>query len=401
MEVLNASVTMSSSSTGDPGDVAINRALRLILVEITGALCIVLNSLNIAVLSKAPQCFGESTTLLFITLGVVDLCTGVIIMVSEAFYVLTNIPTTSHIFCALIYPVLVLFGILSAMLLACLSFDKLIAITRPLRYSQIVTKRRVTILVVIVVLISGMNMVGFWVIILRSSTDIMYFHRQSLYCRMYMESNEGTRAKAITILQTFGFICMFLPLIIVTYVNLRLLFIVYQHNKRQSIAPFATSRGNVRKSVTSTTLINGGISPKGSPCGSPEPCRRESTITTNEGSNGRDRRTSSRVSLALINLKALRRHRESTVSTGTRQRRSHYKGLRTVLVMVIAYYLAWMPLLIDISINIILNTATSATLEFVTFFMAYSNSWWNALLYLFMNSTYRTAAYRIIKCNRH
>lgn len=357
MEVLNVSVTMSSfSSSDDPGGdeaVAINRALRLILVEITGALCIVLNSLNISVLSKAPQCFGESTTLLFITLGVVDLCTGVIIMVSEALYVLTNIPDTSHIFCALIYPVLVLFGILSAMLLACLSFDKLIAITRPLRYSQIVTKRRVTILVVIVVLISGMNMVGFWVIILRSSTDIMYFHEQSLYCRMRLESNEGTRVKAITILQTFGFICMFLPLIIVTFVNCRLLVIVYHQKQR----------------LTRRDQRNNGIR--------------------------------SHVRFALINLKALRRHPESRDNHTRQRRRSHYKGLRTVLVMVIAYYLAWMPLLIDISINIILNTATSATLEFVTFFMAYSNSWWNALVYLFMNSTYRTAAYRIIKCNRH
>ncbi|XP_071816564.1 uncharacterized protein [Apostichopus japonicus] len=400
----NCTLLTTTEEVDPVEDIAINRGFRLILVEITGALCIVLNSLNIAVLRKAPHCFGESTTLLFTTLAVVDLSTGVIIMFSEIFYVLTEIPNKYPEFCVLIYPLIVLFGILSAMLLACLSFDKLIAITRPLRYSQIVTQKRVKFVVVGVVLLSAMNMIGYWTLILRDSSEIMYFHQKSLYCRMHMEESNGDRSNAITLLQTFGFICMLLPLIIVTYVNLRLLFIVYQHNRRQSIAPFATSRGQIRKSATSMTLVNGGSSPRGSPCCSPDPNRRESSMhppPSESRTTGKDRRTSSRVSLALLNLKALRKHRESNVSVGTHQRRSHYKGLRTVLVMVIAYYLAWMPLLVDVCINIILNNATSATLEFVTFFMAYSNSWWNALVYLLMNSAYRAAAYRIIRCDRY
>lgn len=375
-----------------PVEVAINKGLRLFLVEVTGALCVILNSLNIAVLRRAPDCFGESTTLLFTALAIVDLTTGIIIMFSEAFYVLSEIPSAKpSYFCVLIYPVIVLLGILSAMFLGCLSLDKLMAITRPLRYSQIVTKFRVKLLIVAVFTFSAMNMVGFWVLIFMESPKIMYFHKESLYCRMRMDhQGSGERLKEITLLQTFGFFCMFLPLIMVTYVNLRLLIIVYQHNKRQSIAPFGAVKEQNRQRctmVTSTSVANGSQNGTSSPTDSPVP-------------GGKDRRTSSRVSLPLINLKALRKHRESTASTTTRHRRSHYKGLRTVLVMVIAYYLAWMPMLVDVCLNIIYNTKTEASFEFVTIFMAYSNSWWNALVYLLMNRTYRRAAYKIIRCDR-
>lgn len=386
---IDTTTALALTSSPPPVEVAVNKVLRLFLVEVTGALCIILNSLNIAVLRRAPDCFGESTTLLFTALGIVDLTTGIIIMFSEAFYVLSDIPfATPSNFCVFIYPVIVLLGILSAMFLGCLSLDKLMAITRPLRYSQIVTKFRVKCLVLAVSTFSAMNMVGYWVLIFLESPKVMYFHKESLYCRMHMyEKDSGERSKGITLLSTFGFFCMFLPLILVTYVNLRLLFIVYQHNKRQSIAPFGAVKEQRQKSITSMSNLNGSQNGTVSPTDSPVP-------------GGKDRRTSSRVSLPLINLKALRKHRESTASATTRHRRSHYKGLRTVLVMVIAYYLAWMPMLVDVCLNIIYNTKTEASFEFVTIFMAYSNSWWNALVYLLMNRTYRRAAYKIIRCDR-
>ncbi|XP_072165984.1 probable G-protein coupled receptor 21 [Diadema setosum] len=128
-----------------------------LLFVVCGLVTIFSNVVNLLALNFAQHCFSENTRLCFQAVAVIDFfvglfcCTfhsirfsGLSIATTRAFSI------TGVIFCSTLFNQ-------SVMILACVSVDRYLAITRPLRYHTIVTRRRMIALILCGVLIGTIN----------------------------------------------------------------------------------------------------------------------------------------------------------------------------------------------------------------------------------------------------
>ncbi|XP_071493395.1 probable G-protein coupled receptor 21 [Diadema antillarum] len=143
--------------SADSEDQCIPSAIFSFLFAICGLITIFSNVVNLVALRIAKQCFSENTRISFQLIAVVDLLVGLFCC-------------TFHTIRCMVVPITKLrsfsiVGVLgcstisnqSVMILTCVSIDRYIAVTRPLRYHSILTKRRMALLLVVAMLIGTVN----------------------------------------------------------------------------------------------------------------------------------------------------------------------------------------------------------------------------------------------------
>ncbi|KAJ8045906.1 Histamine H2 receptor [Holothuria leucospilota] len=322
--------------------VGIPQILRSFSVTVTGSLCIILNSINILILQRAPHSFGETTSLILTLMAVNDVCTGFTIVVTENFETWSNIPINEATFCNIAFPLKAFFVYYSLSLLGVLNLDRLILVTRPLRYFLLVTRARMVGALILAALMPS---------IIAFSVRKTSFSVRNRYCRLPKSYSETTDEFIISMV---AFYIMILVLFI-TYANFHLLFIACRHRiKMNSIASITSTTGNSTTRVKN--VVNDVID------------RRPSNLETGNQDQVRE-----------SNSKPL-----------------DLKGLRTVLMVTFALYLAAAPYFVRLVLNVVDQSyVTDPVFEFCGYIAGYSNSWWNPLIYLMMNSSYRNTAKRM------
>lgn len=319
-------------------DVPLHKIVRLIAVDITGILSIVLNAMNLIVL-KHINCFGDVTMQIIKVLAIVDLCTGVVVIALENSYLLTSIPDNWGGYCKTLFPIVVFCGLFSCFLLGLLSFDRYMAIRRPLRYPVLFTNKW------LIVMISICAFVALCDVLLTSwrqlPLDGFFFFEPTRYCRMKISGD------TTSVFLMIGNLTVLVAVIAITYINVHLVIIAWRHATKIRDSE-VTSQGPESANLTATSAAV---------TMTPTPTRRPRV-----------------------------------------KRRNEFRALRTVLVMTLSFYLAWLPMFIDVTMYVFFKFDTPAAYEFVTYYLPYSNSWWNPIIYLLMNRAYRKAARRHVLC---
>lgn len=337
--MFNTTHVTSTEDTLTYFEVPLHKIIRLIANDICGILSIVLNAMNLVVL-KHITCFGEVTICLLKVLAIVDLCTGVVVILLENAYLLTSIPDYWDGFCKTLFPVVVFCGLFSCFLLGLLSFDRYMAIRKPLRYPVLFTRKWLVFMVI------GCGFVALCDVVLTSwrtlPLDGFVFNEGTRFCRMDIAGSGNTSAYLM-----IGNLTVLVAVILITYINIHLVIIAWRHATKirdSEVMSQAPESANL-----TATSVPGNMTPT--------PTRRPRV-----------------------------------------RRRNEFRALRTVLVMTLAYYLAWLPMFIDVSMYVLSQYDTPAVYEFFTYYMPYSNSWWNPVIYLLMNRAYRKAARRHVFC---
>ena len=149
----------TEAGAGAGADVATLGIVRFHLVaySISTVLCIVLNALNLAVVPRASNCFSENTRLCLFALSVVDLLTGVICSSAGIAFVLVRVPPALSL--TVVY-LCTVFVWQSMMILTLASLDRYVAVTRPLRYMQLFTHRKMIGALVVTFLATLANVGG-------------------------------------------------------------------------------------------------------------------------------------------------------------------------------------------------------------------------------------------------
>lgn len=332
--------TTTSESTSVPYfDVTLHKVIRLIAADVCGILTIVLNAMNLIVL-KHINCFGDVTMQIIKVLAIVDLCTGVVVIALENSYLLTEIPDNWTGYCKTLFPIVAFCGLFSCFLLGLLSFDRYMAIRRPLRYPVLFTKRKLNAMIALCALVALCDvLLTSW---RKLPLDGFFFFSDTRFCRMELTGDQTS------VFLMIGNLTVFAAVIVITYINIHLVIIAWRHATKirdSEVVSQAPESANLTATSAAMTMT-------------PTPTRRPRV-----------------------------------------KRRNEFRALRTVLVMTLSYYLAWLPMFIDITMYVISGFDTPAAYEFFTYYMPYSNSWWNPVIYLLMNRAYRKAARRHILCS--
>ena len=133
---INSTVTTEADYNGYPP------ALRALISNTSGLLAIGTNFINLLVLRLAPSCFGEATTCLVQILAVVDLGTGMFVVIFENLSIFLPLEiSTQYMYCFLFQFFRVFTFVSSLHLVAFITLDRLISIKYPLRYHTLLYPR--------------------------------------------------------------------------------------------------------------------------------------------------------------------------------------------------------------------------------------------------------------------
>ncbi|PIK37689.1 putative G-protein coupled receptor [Apostichopus japonicus] len=324
--------TLDASTSLDGDDIdsweGSGKFFRSLATNAVAILSIALNTLSLLVLRRSPTCFGETTKLIIIAMSIMDLSTGVQIILMENLSTWSRLPDVWSGYCKLAYPSMAFIQLSSTMFVVTLSIDRLIIITRPLRYPLIVTKTKLK-LVLLLCLIPP-SIVAYAV---RGS----YFFTKTRYCRMYLIASEYPLMFLVSIL-------FLIAILITTYVNAKLFLIASRMKKQIAPAP-EVSKGNIPSiSVHFSTSVG-----------------HSKRVDKVKGQPG------------------------------------DLKALRTVLIITMALYIGWFPFFVRVVHNFVTLQKSSRIFEFFGFFAGYNCSWFNPVVYLLMNTSFRREALLIFK----
>lgn len=120
--------------------------VRLILSNVNGTLAVILNIVNIIVLSNRVPCFGKSTTIFVRALALADLLSGCSILISENVYGFSILGDANYqsAACLLLLCCTFFSSLMSFHLLTCVTFDRFLAVKFPLRYRSFLPVKRAT-----------------------------------------------------------------------------------------------------------------------------------------------------------------------------------------------------------------------------------------------------------------
>ncbi|XP_071835250.1 beta-1 adrenergic receptor-like [Apostichopus japonicus] len=311
--------------------------LRLILMHAIGLLAIGMNVLNIAVLYKV-QCFHDATKLFLRVLAVVDLSSGFLTLISENIQYWGNLKHGVSYFCEITYLGAIFLIISSLFLLSCLSLDRIIAVTKPLRYPTLMDKKRAALVATAALSLACLLAIG--LLSRKSPLDNVYYDAKYRFCSISGFDSDIQFALAL------GGSISLIVIICTTAINIKLLFVALKQSKRNR-----------------TIMI--------------KPPSDTSHIVNNVGD--RDKLP------AVMNIQI--------------SRWQEMKALRTVLTMTVAIYLAYLPLTMHATRFAIGLTPHGMFYEFFAYVMIYCNAWFNPVIYLFSNKGYRKAAVKVLKQN--
>lgn len=302
---------------------------RSLATNVVAILSIALNTLSLLVLRRSPTCFGETTQLIIVAMSIMDFCTGVQILLMENLSTWSRLPDVWGGYCKVAYPSMAFIQLSSTMFVVTLSVDRLIIITRPLRYPTIVTKTRLKL-----VLVSCLVPPSIVAYAVRGS----YFFTKTRYCRMYLIASEYPLMLLVTVL-------FLAAILITTFVNAKL-FLIATRMKRKIIQVAPEHSKGIISSISIHFSSYGG----------------------------------------------------SKVETKLKEQPAgDLKTLRTVLIITMALYVGWFPFFVRVVHNFITLEKSSRIFEFLGFFAGYNCSWFNPVVYLLMNTSFRREALIILK----
>lgn len=285
-----------------------------VLFVLCGMITIFSNVINLIALNHAQQCFNDNTRLCFQAVAVIDFFVGLFCCTFHSLrFSGLSISRTRTFSIIGVIGCSTLFN-QSIMILACVSIDRYLAVTRPLRYHTIVTKKRMIILIFSGVVIGTLNSsASFTHKIVAGFSDLKF---------------------ASVDIATHPILVIYFTLIlasagVTTFCNVTLIMLARKHRRRIAALANNTERGKTAKSDAV------GHQPRGN------------------------------------------------------------KDLRTIFAVTGAFYITWGA---QVSVNF-----TSAAIgkempciaRNVLLIFVISNSFWNALIYLLMNSTFRKIVFRM------
>lgn len=228
------------------------RGFRLLSSFAVGTMSIILNSVTIFVLSKSENnCFGEITTIFVRALAWNNLFSGLQLVLVEIIILLTPLPQVWPDLCILLTPLFYTSINLSALFLCCLSIDRYVAVSYPLRYPIVLTK---TVAVRLLLIAAHSGTISCWLLFFYHhfkyretffSFDIYYC--QTIYTPQFQDP-------IWILLLAIGIVVPTVSFTLITVVNIKLFIIAVGHVKRQN--------------QVATTFQNGGtnqITPRVSP----------------------------------------------------------------------------------------------------------------------------------------
>lgn len=284
---------------------------RLVAVAICGTFGIVFNAVNSIILSYRSCGFASTHRLLIRILAVVDLLTAVCILIIENVCLLTEIPNTWPGFCKLTFPWFMFFGTLSMFLIGLMSFDRFVFFKCPLRYSLLMRRKYVYIMIIFVTLMATFEAIGTtWEV---GPLDGIYFSNATRFCRVKVSTNSNPHILGIGL--------GFTALAVILVISFNFYFVVELISYFRSRRRFANNPAEASRLARSA---------------------------------------------------------------------EKHKILRLIVVVTFAYIVCWLPLFRElIHVQIDKERVVSTTNEFLNYYPAYSNSWVNAVIYVFLSEKYR------------
>ncbi|XP_041479231.1 G-protein coupled receptor 52-like [Lytechinus variegatus] len=212
----------------------------LIAYPISALLAILLNCANLVTVPQVSNCFGENTKLCLMCLAVVDLFTGLICSTSGVLFVLVPIPQSVY------YTILILctaFVWQSMLILTLASVDRYIAVTQPLQYFVLASRKRMIVaLTAVVIFPLILSAVSYLQSILRGICPPF-----ATFCI----------SGSITPSHVVYNIIPFTAVVITTFVNVRLVSIARRHALQIAALEAAVNSGNVALPLPTSAGMKG------------------------------------------------------------------------------------------------------------------------------------------------
>ncbi|XP_038044201.1 adenosine receptor A2b-like [Patiria miniata] len=226
---------LSSNSTFESGDYfqvdPVSTTLRASYIFLDLLATLLFNTLTVFVTHNVED-FSESTTVLMTTLALSDLGVAPVVLLSFICEVMGHWPFPNWLQYAHYFLLHTLTQI-SAVILLCLNVDRYILVTRPLRHTTLITKRRTVIMSVVICL----SFVASGIVL--CCVNKVSFERSTVLSRL-----EHYDAPTAIYISLFGY---FIPLVVLIICNVRLLMISFSQSRRLRLIGAAPATGPSRE----------------------------------------------------------------------------------------------------------------------------------------------------------
>lgn len=170
-----------------------------------------------------------------------------------------------------------------------------------------------------------------------------YFYTKTRYCRMYLIASEYPLMLLVTLMFAIA-------IFVTTFVNIKLFFIATRMKRKTHPMPEITKDNPISNISVHFSSVSG--------------------------------------------------HKKA-VEIQMKDQSRDLKALRTVLIITLALYVGWFPFFVRVVHNFITLEKSTRMVEFFGFFAGYNCSWFNPVVYLLLNSSFRKEAIMIIKRRIH
>ena len=189
-------------------------SFKTVFLAFTILLILVGNCFSLRVIQISPLKFmGHATKVFMISLAVTDLCAG-ILMVPSVVSSAIGYWAFGSFLCKEIVDWVSCVGSMSVITLACMGIDRLVAVQKPLRYHQIMTRKRAVIVTVVLWIILFL----FYSVPTTFHVQVEYRHSMT-YC-MYKVTSDNLVLVVLAVLISFT-----IPTIVATLIYIKLLFV--------------------------------------------------------------------------------------------------------------------------------------------------------------------------------
>ena len=315
--------------------------LRTVFITFHSIFTILANIICIHVI-RNTNTMTDSAKVFMVSLAISDLMVGVIAAFSIAPAFLGWWPW-GKLICSITAAFVTVFCMTSVFSLVCISIDRIIAVCNPLRYHSLVTRRRALAATAFV----WLGCFGIISCLWHNSPPVMY-NNASVTCAWVWEDNFRSIPVAICICLSLFVV----PCVILCVMYFKLLLVTQHHVRR-------------------ITAVNSWSAPP-----TPRPSMR-SSLRSSESSTD-----------------------ESAVSSGSCASVSDHKAVKMFCVITLAFTVAWAPYSITSMYSCISGKTIPQWSEFLVHWLAFSNSWFNVIVYVIMNTALRNTACRLLR-RRH
>ena len=298
-------------------------------------MAVILNILNIIILRRNPELFGETTTVFALAMSRVDAINGFCFLVLENIYMFTDFLTYHLPACWVVIFFSIFSNNSSLQFIACLTFDRSLAVRYPLRYHTLISPKKAKIisclavlLSLVVTLSSTLNRASSYDITLENTVRICFIDNEKIV---------GNNVGLAIFYFVCSFLCLLLPALFVLVANFYLFLVTIYHARR------------LEAMIHSQPAIGGLPSVNGT-----------SNTTGSAGNN--------------VQMTAYPTDLQTKV-------------VRTFLVISGVFLSIWSPTVIFVAlVNI---SAHNRILQVIVTMLLSCNSWTNAIIYFLMNKRYR------------